>query len=62
LFSSSDLESFEGMMKKLYKDENLIRVQMYENYRALLLSTLQSKITTKSVVAEDDNGITTTAL
>lgn len=48
-------------MKKLYKDENLIRVQMYENYRALLLSTLQSKVAAKSFV-EDDNGITTTAL
>lgn len=60
LFSSSDLESFDGMMKKLYKDENLTRVQMYENYRALLLSTLGSRKTSR--IDDDDNGITTTAL
>jgi len=45
------------MMKKLYKDENLTRVQIYENYRALLSSKLASKISDN-----DDNGITTTAL
>jgi hypothetical protein len=53
------------MMKKLYKDENLVRVQIYENYRALLLSTLASKTSVnknKNHDDDDDNGITTTAL
>ncbi len=57
LFSLSELESYDAMMKKLYKDENLTRVQIYENYRALLSSKLASKISD-----DDDNGITTTAL
>lgn len=60
LFSQSELESFDAMMKKLYKDENLVRVQLYENYRALLSSALTSKISVKD--DDDDNGITTTAL
>ena len=52
------------MMKKLYKDGNLLRVQMYEYYRALLLSTLISKTSEKMNRnnPDDDNGITTTAL
>jgi hypothetical protein len=58
LFSLSELESFDGMMKKLYKDENLVRVQIYENYRALL----SSKLTSINLNDDDDNGITTTAL
>ena len=63
LFSPSELESFDAMMKKLYKDENLVRVQRYENYRALLLSTLASKTSkNKTRDDDDDNGITTTAL
>jgi hypothetical protein len=31
------------MMTRLYKNENLARVQLYEIYRAALLSTLASK-------------------
>jgi hypothetical protein len=53
------------MMKKLYKDENLLRVQRYENYRALLYSTLASKTSinkNNNNDDDDDNGITTTAL
>jgi hypothetical protein len=43
LFNSSELESFYAMMTRLYKNENLARVQLYEIYRAALLSTLASK-------------------
>ena len=54
------------MMKKLYKDENLTRVQIYENYRALLSSALTSKTSAHPKTDDedeyDDNGITTTAL
>lgn len=54
------------MMKKLYKDENLARVQMYENYRILLSSTLTLKTSLNQQnddeEEDDDDGITTTAL
>lgn len=52
------------MMTKLYRDENLIRVQFYENYRALLTSSLESKklLRKKHNVDGEDNAITTTAL
>jgi hypothetical protein len=63
LFSLSELESFDAMMTKLYKDENLTRVQSYENYRALLVSTLASKTSSTNENFDDDNDvITTTAL
>ena len=55
LFSDLELESFEAMMTKLYKDENYSRVQSYENYRAALVSLLSSK-------DEEEDSITTTAL
>ena len=66
LFSLSELVSFDRMMTKLYKDENLARVQFYENYRALLVSTIVSKKSSTNANLDDDdddsNGITTTAL
>lgn len=66
LFSASDLESYDAMMKKLYKDENLTRVQIYENYRILLSSALASKTSLRRKPVDedecDDNGITITAL
>ena len=43
LCSLYDLQSYEGMMTKLYKDENLSRVKLYETYRALLVSVLAMK-------------------
>jgi len=70
LFSQSELESFDAMMTRLYKDENLIRIRLYENYRALLNSTKASKTSLNKVNlnnnnnnnSDDDNSITTTAL
>jgi hypothetical protein len=63
LFGLSELGSFDRMMTKLYKDENLTRVQSYENYRALLVSTLASKTSSTNENFDDDNDvITTTAL
>ena len=65
LFSASDLECYDAMMKKLYKDENLARVQIYENYRILLSSVLISETSVNQQTDEDeddDDGITTTAL
>ncbi|CAF4184504.1 unnamed protein product [Rotaria sp. Silwood2] len=65
LFSLSELESFDSMMTKLYRDENFVRVQFYENYRALLTSILESKKSLNKVNDDDDdddNAITTTAL
>lgn len=43
LFDLSELESFSIMMTRLYKNENLARVQLYEVYRSSLLNILQSK-------------------
>ncbi|CAF4955270.1 unnamed protein product [Rotaria sp. Silwood1] len=63
LFSLSELESFDAMMTKLYRDENFTRVQCYENYRAVLTSVLESKKSLNKVNNnDDDNAITTTAL
>jgi len=44
LFNLSELESFSTMITRLYKNENLARVQLYETYRSALLSALTSKI------------------
>jgi hypothetical protein len=44
LFNLSELESFSTMITRLYKNENLARVQLYETYRSALLSALASKI------------------
>ncbi|CAF3709577.1 unnamed protein product [Rotaria sordida] len=66
LFSLSELESFDAMMTKLYRDENFIRVQYYENYRGLLTSILESKKSLNKVRIndkdDDGNTIATTAL
>jgi hypothetical protein len=65
LFSLSELESFDAMMTRLYKDENLSRIKFYEYYRALLYSTKASKTSSNKVNLnddDDDNSITTTAL
>lgn len=43
LFNLSELESFNSMMTRLYKNENLARVQLYEIYRTALHSILASK-------------------
>ena len=43
LFHLSELEAFCAMMSRLYKNENLARVQFYEIYRSALLDTLASK-------------------
>jgi hypothetical protein len=48
-------------MKNFYKEENLVRVQLYENYHAFLHSTLTSKTsinTTNNNDDDDHNGIT----
>ena len=55
------------MMTKLYKDENLVRVQSYEIYRAALASTLAFKTSSMNATLnndddDDDDAITTTAL
>ncbi|CAF3431522.1 unnamed protein product, partial [Rotaria socialis] len=65
LFSLPELESFDTMMTKLYRDENFVRVQLFENYRALLTLILESKKRYNRVHSdedEDDSVITTTAL
>jgi hypothetical protein len=67
LFSLSELQSFDAMMTKLYKDENLARVKFYEMYRVLLTSILASKTSANRVNIRnyndnDDDAITTTAL
>jgi hypothetical protein len=46
-------------MTRLYKNENLARVQLYEIYRTALLSTLASKISSNT---DDENDAITTAL
>ncbi|CAF4045844.1 unnamed protein product [Adineta steineri] len=43
LFNLSELESFYTMITRLYKNENLARVQFYEAYRAALISAHTSK-------------------
>ncbi|CAM4739678.1 unnamed protein product [Rotaria magnacalcarata] len=43
LFNFSELETFHTMMSRLYKNENLAQVQLYEIYRSVLLSVLASK-------------------
>lgn len=65
LFGSSELESFDAMMTKLYRDENFTRVQYYEDYRALLTSVLESKKSLNKIRNDDEDdvyAITTTAL
>ncbi|CAF3990551.1 unnamed protein product [Rotaria sp. Silwood2] len=57
LFNLSELESFNTMMSRLYKNENLARVQLYEIYRTALLSMLASK---KSLNTNSDNDANTT--
>ena len=58
LFGLSELQLFDAMTKKLYRDENLIRVQFYENYRTLLTSRLESL----NNVHSDEYAMTTTVL
>ena len=50
LFNLSELEKLNTMMARLYKNENLARVQRHETYRTALLSSLASK--TSSVGAQ----------
>ncbi|CAF1287655.1 unnamed protein product [Rotaria sordida] len=57
LFNLSELESFNIMMNRLYKNENLARVQLYEIYRTALISILTSK---KSLNTNNENNTTTT--
>ncbi|CAF1129161.1 unnamed protein product [Rotaria sp. Silwood1] len=57
LFNLSELESFNAMMSRLYKNENLARVQLYELYRTALLSVLASK---KSLTTNTENDATAT--
>lgn len=59
LFNISELETFYTMMSRLYKSENLARVQIYEMYRTQLLSVLASK---KSLNSDNENGANNTAL
>lgn len=60
LFNISELESFNAMMSRLYKNENLARVQLYEIYRSALTSALASK--TSSLHTDDGNDAITTPL
>ncbi|CAF0801929.1 unnamed protein product [Adineta ricciae] len=69
LCSLYKLQSYEGMMTKLYKDENLSRVKLYETYRALLASVLAMKTSSNQSKKHsverhnyDSDNITTTAL
>ncbi|CAF4458725.1 unnamed protein product, partial [Adineta steineri] len=48
LFNLSELESFYTMITRLYKNENLARVQLYEAYRAALIFAHTSKISSNS--------------
>ncbi|CAF0855717.1 unnamed protein product [Adineta steineri] len=48
LFNLSELESFYTMITRLYKNENLARVQLYEAYRAALISAHTSKTSSNS--------------
>lgn len=59
LFNLSELESFYTMMTRLYKNENLARVQLYEIYRTALLSALSTK---KPRITTTDNDSITTPL
>ena len=43
LFNIPELETLDMMMGRLYKNENLARVQFYESYRTFLLNFLASK-------------------
>jgi hypothetical protein len=61
-FNLLELQSYDAMMRKLYKDENLARVKLYETYRALLTSVLASKASSKRENDDEDDYITTTAL
>lgn len=45
------------MLRKLYKDENLARVNLFETYRALLATALAWKNASKR--EQDDDYITT---
>ncbi|CAF1357154.1 unnamed protein product [Didymodactylos carnosus] len=57
LFSLNELESFHGMMTKLFKDENLARVQLYETFRSALAIELEQK-KRKSQADEEEDAIT----
>ena len=59
LFNLSELESFYAMMTRLYKNENLARVQLYEIYRTALLSALAAKTMRISTTNSDNESITT---
>ncbi len=59
LFNLSELESFVTMMTRLYKNENLARVQLYEIYRSALNSALASKTSSNT---DDENDAITTPL
>ncbi|CAF0994333.1 unnamed protein product [Adineta ricciae] len=69
LCSLYELQTYERMMTKLYKDENLSRVKSYETYRALLASVLAMKTSSNQSKKHsverhnyDSDNITTTAL
>ncbi|UJR30220.1 hypothetical protein I4U23_017758 [Adineta vaga] len=57
LFHISELELFYAMMIRLYKNENLARVQLYEIYRTALLSALAEK--TSSNTDNETRALTT---
>ena len=57
LFNLPELESFNSMMTRLYKNENLARVQRYEIYRSALHSALALKIS--STTDEENDGMNT---
>ncbi len=59
LFNLPELESFNSMMSRLYKNENLARVQLYEIYRSALHSALASKTSSNT---EDENDAMNTPL
>ena len=59
LFNLSELETFHAMMTRLYKNENLARVQLYEIYRTALLSSLAAKTSSHT---DDENRALTTSL
>lgn len=51
LFNLPELDSLCAMMTRLYKNENLARVQLYEIYRSALLSALAAKTPADEKVA-----------
>ncbi|CAF0920850.1 unnamed protein product [Didymodactylos carnosus] len=62
LFSLHELESFDGMMTKLFKDENLARVQLYETFRSALAAELDQKMKQAQKDADNEEEDAVTAL